>query len=77
MTKYQERTIVIIQGILHRIGDIVFVPDLKSNGTILRFLNDFVVVQPHVYSCPVRRMPRNLRLEKPVTISAEFADFLQ
>ena len=77
MTQYHERTIMRIQGILHIIGDIVFVPDLRSNGTILRFLNDFVVVQPHVYSCPVRRMPRNLRLEKPVTISAEFADFLR
>ena len=77
MTQYHERTIMRIQGILHRIGDIVFVPDLRSNGTILRFLNDFVVVQPHVYFCPVRRMPRNLRLEKPVTISAEFADFLR
>ena len=77
MTQYSERTIMRIQGILHRIEDIAFVPDLKSNGTILRFLNDFVVLQPHCYSCPVRRAPRNLRLEEPVTISAEFADFLR
>ena len=64
-----------IQGVLHRIGDIVFVPDLKSNGTILRFSMEFVVIQPHVYSCPVRRSPRNLRLEEPVTISEEFTDY--
>ena len=77
MAQPNERQIMRIQGVLHRIGDNVFVSDLKSNGTIVKFLNDFVVLQPHCYSCPVSRAPRNLRLEEPVTISAEFADFLR
>ena len=76
MAQPNERQIMRIQGVLHRIGDCLFIPDLKSNGTIVKFTNDFVVLQQHCYSCPVRRAPRNLRLEGPVTISAEFSAFL-
>ena len=57
-----ERTILRIQGTLHRIGDSVFLPDLNCNGTILRFLRTFVLIQPHDYGVSVRRLPRNLRI---------------
>ena len=57
-----ERTILRIQGKLHRIGDSVFIPDLNCNGTILRFLRTFVLIQPHDYGVSVRRLPRNLRI---------------
>ena len=62
MTNRDERTILRIQGTLHRIGDSVFIPDLNCNGTILRFLNTFVSIQPHDYGVSVRRLPRNLRI---------------
>ena len=51
-----------IQGKLHRIGDSVFIPNLKVNGTILRFSRKFVVIQPHDYGVSVRRLPKNLRI---------------
>ena len=51
-----------IQGKLHRIGDSVFIPNLKVNGTILRFSRKFVVIQPHDYGVSVRRLPRNLHI---------------
>ena len=62
MTNRDERSILRIQGTLHRIGDSVFIPDLNCNGTILRFLSTFVSIQPHDYGVSVRRLPSNLRI---------------
>ena len=72
MTRNTERTILRIQGKLYKIGDILYIPDLKCNGTILRFLRDFVVLQPHTYGIPVRRMARNLIIERQLTLSAKY-----
>ena len=62
MTNRVKRTILRIQGKLHRIGDSVYIPDLKCNGTILRFSKYFVALQPHDYGATVRRLPKNLRI---------------
>ena len=62
MTNRDDRSILRIQGTLHRIGDSVFIPDLNCNGTILRFLDTFVSIQPHDYGVSVRRLPSNLRI---------------
>ena len=61
MTATREQNILRIQGRLHRIGDSVFIPALKCNGTILRFLSEFVEIQPHDYGTPIRRFPKNLQ----------------
>ena len=45
-------------GKLHRIGDNIFIPDLKCNGAILRFLKEFVEIQPHNYGKKVKRLPK-------------------
>ena len=62
MPKRAERTILRIQGTLHRVGDSVYIPDLKCNGTILRFSTHYVVIQPHDYGATVRRLSKNLRI---------------
>ena len=51
-----------IQGKLHRIGDTVFIPNLKVNGTIIRLSRKFAVIQAHDYGVSVRRLPRNLSI---------------
>ena len=51
-----------IQGKLHRKGDSIYIPDLKCNGTILKFHRKLVSIQPHDYGKSVKRLPKNLRL---------------
>ena len=56
-----------ISGRLHFVGDTVYIPEYKYNGTILRFTSRFVVVYPHDYGHPIRRLPSKLRIGEGIS----------
>ena len=57
-----------IDGRLHTVGDTVLIPNLGYNGTILGFTHHFVVVLPHDYGPPIRRLSRNLRSGRGISL---------